>query len=154
MKFHCSYFNKSKLPDFFLNTLLEQSEQSEWSEQLRQYQTADDIRLQMISNHTWYQICWQYQTADDLNNLRKRENSVRNSTFTLWKSHQKKIILKLVMWLTCDMSIEFWNFTSETLLLFFSFLFMLESLYIINHNYWMKLSYTILASFHQNHQTY
>ena len=29
---------------------------------------------------------------------------------------------------------------------------MLKSLYIANHNYWMKLSYMILASFHQNHQ--
>ena len=108
MKFHHSYFNKSKSSDFFLNTLLEQFRQSEQSEQFKQIthdvKSADNIKLQMISNSLTISNCRWYQISDDIklhmisnlliiSNCRwseqfeKEKNSVRNSTLTLWKSH-------------------------------------------------------------------
>ena len=126
MKFYHSYFNKSKLSNFFLNILLEQLEQSEQFEQSEQIthdvKSADNIKLQMISNLLTISNCRWYQTVNDIkshmisnlatiSNCRwseqseKEKDSVRNSTLTLWKSHWKKIILRSVMWLTCNMSL-------------------------------------------------
>ena len=105
--------------------------------------------MKVNSNFVVMSISDFVKTLKNLLNIdTKQKDCVRDSTLTLQRSHQKKIILRLVTWLTHNTSIELWNFTSEAFLLFFSFLFMLESLYIVNHNYWMKLSYT---TWHNSH---
>ena len=108
MKFHCSYFNKSKLPDFFFSTLCLNN-----SDSLNDLNSLN--KSHMISNSLTISNCRWYQTADNIkswmiSNCRwseqpeKERDNVRDFTLTLQKSHQKKIILRSVTWLTCDAS--------------------------------------------------